>query len=124
MRTPYAQLPGLEYIYLEDSYVLEIKECESRLVFLLEAVLTEQHPLYLLPVADERYCFRRAILEFPAVKRVIWIRKHFKPYRDSSEKVDYGNIDVFYAQDEAYRLEGDWGQVEIYSGAPCFSLLK
>lgn len=123
MQTSYAQIPDLQHIYLEDSYVLNVKEYESRLVFLLEAVLTEQHPQYLLPAADEYYCYRRATLVFPATKRVIWLEKHFKPYRDTSDHVDYGNIDIFYAQDDVYHLEGDWGRVVIDSNIPYLSFV-
>lgn len=46
MNSAYEQLPGLQHIYLQDSWVLGISHDEESLVFELEFVLTEGHPLY------------------------------------------------------------------------------
>ncbi|SKB11761.1 hypothetical protein PL11201_180015 [Planktothrix sp. PCC 11201] len=48
-RLNYWQLPGLENIYLEDSYVLGIKT-DTSIEFFLEAILTENHSLYTSPL--------------------------------------------------------------------------
>jgi hypothetical protein len=115
---PYHQLPGLQSVYLEDSYVTEIVETPDRLAFDLDAVLTEDHPLYQAPAPGEQYCYRPAQLIFPNVRRVSWLEHHLRPSTDAAGEVDYGNIDVFYKDDDTYHLEGDWGTVEVVSDPP------
>ena len=117
-RVPYYQLRGFEYVYLEDSYVLDIQINPSSVEFSLSVVLTEQHPLYEPPLPGERYCHRRGLLRFPNVERVKWLEKSMRPYTDATGTVDYGNIDEFYLADENYYLSGDWGSLEIKSSPP------
>lgn len=50
----YETIPGLEHIYLEDSWVLGVSETDSSLTFDLEAVLTEHHPDWQPPRAGEQ----------------------------------------------------------------------
>ena len=42
----YYGIPSLSNIYLEDSYVLSVREGEGSLIFELEAVLAENHLKY------------------------------------------------------------------------------
>ncbi len=65
MRLDYFNFPGFENIYLEDSYVLEIKTNSTSVEILLEAVLTEQHSLYTNPKNDEQYCYKKSCNSFP-----------------------------------------------------------
>jgi hypothetical protein len=116
--TPYYQIPGLENVYLEDSYVTAIKEAPRRLEIDLEAVLCEQHPLYRPPAPGEQHSYRTGRLVFADAERIHWIERHPKPFEDASGQIDYGNIDAMCAMGGVYHLEGDWGQVEVASAPP------
>ncbi len=125
----YYQIPGLEHVYLEDSYVLNVyvlnvKERPSSLEFLLELVLTEKHPHYVPPGPDEQYCYSRARLIFPEVETVRWLSQTIRPYSDATGDVDYGNIDELVAENGHYRIAGDWGAVEVASSVPTLKLIK
>jgi hypothetical protein len=122
MRIPYTELAGLEDVYLEDSYVLGLREAAEHLVFLLDVVLTEHHPAYQPPPPDQQYCYHAASLEFPAATRVTWLARHFRPLTDASGAIDYGNIDLFYKEHGHYYLEGDWGKVLVVSAPPVLHL--
>jgi hypothetical protein len=116
-KVPYHHLPGFEHVYLEDTYVLDIVEEPTQLVFTLEVVLTEGHPLYQGPSIEAQYCYREALLKFSDIKKIIWTSRHFQAFTDASGSVDYGNIDIFYKSGFTYHLEGDWGSVNIESSA-------
>ena len=49
-RKQYYDIPDLEQIYFEDSYVIRIIEKKERLIFILDAVLKEGHTLYQPPI--------------------------------------------------------------------------
>jgi hypothetical protein len=115
---PYAELPGLEALYLEDSYVLGVREEPSEVRIGLEAVLTEDHPSWSPPKPDEQYAYRRIELVFPNTRRVDWVEKSMTPFRDGSGEIDYGNIDSFEWQPGFYDLRGDWGHLRIESDEP------
>lgn len=117
-RVPYSQFRGFEYVYLEDSYVLDIQINPSSVEFSLLVVFTEQHPLYSPPLPGEQYCYRSGLLRFPNVERVEWLEKSMMPSTDATGAVDYGNIDEFYLADGHYYLSGDWGRLEIKSSPP------
>jgi hypothetical protein len=110
----YSKLPGLENVYLEDSFVLAIGESSDNLTFDLDAVLTPEHPSYAPPRPDEQYCYRRAKLRFSTTK-VNWLARSRTRFRDAAGEEDMGNIDIFTADGDHYHLEGDWGTVEIES---------
>ncbi|NEQ42464.1 MAG: hypothetical protein F6K00_02435 [Leptolyngbya sp. SIOISBB] len=114
----YQQLPGLEKIYLEDSYVLGIEESEKHVKFSLELVLTEKHVAYTDPKPGEQYCYRNAFLHFENVSKANWIRKEMMSSTDAAGEIDYGNIDTMTFTNGVYHLAGDWGEVEITSSKP------
>jgi len=95
-QVPYQDFAGFENVYLEDSYVLDIRIKPYVVEFFLLVVLTEQHPLYGTPPATEQYCYRQALLQFTNVERVTWIMKSLVQYTDAEGNVDYGNIDEFF----------------------------
>lgn len=109
----YYQIQELSGVYLEDSYVLAIHECDDRLIIDLDAVLTESHPSYEIPKDGDQYCYRRAQLSFSGVNSVEWSRKRFTKFTDAAGEVDYGNIDSFLKDGDCYSLAGDWGSVRI-----------
>jgi hypothetical protein len=119
---PYQELTGLEHVFLEDSYVVALLEESTRIVFILDVVLTEQHPLYKAPSADAQYCYRRALLTFPHLHSAVWSEKRVQPFVDAAGAIDYGNIDSFYAAQGWYHLEGDWGIVDIHSQPPLLQI--
>jgi hypothetical protein len=49
----YYELPSLEHVYLEDSWVLDIQTGPDSVEITLETVLTESHPEYSDPLPDE-----------------------------------------------------------------------
>ncbi|MEJ7892352.1 MAG: hypothetical protein WKF94_06900 [Solirubrobacteraceae bacterium] len=115
----YDTLPGLEHLYLEDSWVLGVHESATSLSFDLDAVLTEQHPRWHPPKPGEQYAYRRVALTFPAVRSLEWLSRGGPPATDASGERDRGNIDSFVVRDDGvYELDGDWGHVRVASDAP------
>lgn len=109
----YFEIASHSNIYLEDSYVLGIREDNNRVVFYLDVVLTEEHPAYQPPKQGEQYCYQKAELCFINVKVCKWISKKFKAFSDATEEQDYGNIDSLTEEHGVYFLRGDWGEVQI-----------
>lgn len=114
----YYEWDGFENIYLEDSYVLGIKYSGRELSFIMELVLTENHPMYSPPKESEQYCYRNGEMIFKNVSEVKWINRSMQPNIDFDGAVDYGNIDSFELSEGGYHLEGDWGEVIVYSSEP------
>lgn len=114
----YPNLPGLDQIYLEDSYVLDIVEQADRVIFIVDAVLTPSSPKYHQPLPGEHYSYAKGRLIFESVVYTNWIKRDIKPYTDANGTVDFGNIDTLSFQGDHYYVEGDWGAVEIFSGRP------
>lgn len=111
----YAKFPELAGVYLEDSYVLAIIERPGALTFMLEAVLTPEHPRYHPPRPGEQYCYANATLTFPDASAVEWIKHSTNRYVDASGEEDLGNIDSLTAERAAYLVDGDWGEVRIFT---------
>jgi hypothetical protein len=55
----YEDVPGFESLYLEDTFVLDVRVTPSSVVFEVEVVLLQAHRLYSEPSAGERYCYSR-----------------------------------------------------------------
>ncbi|PSB03785.1 hypothetical protein C7B69_26215 [filamentous cyanobacterium Phorm 46] len=116
-RLNYWQFPGFENIYLEDSYVLSINAKVS-IQILLEAVLTENHPLYTSALSGEQYCYRQMTVNFPNPQTYDLVLNNISPIADPDGSVDYGNIDEFFMADDKYYLRGEWGELTIVSDPP------
>jgi hypothetical protein len=114
----YDQLPGLEHLYLEDSYLLGVHEGHDELRFDVEAVLTEDHPRYVPRKPDEAYTYLRVAIVFSDPRSVTWIERPMKPITGPDGEIDYGNIDSFTWQNDRYELIGDWGHVVIDGPPP------
>jgi len=117
-RLNYWQLPGFENIYLEDSYVLSINANTISIKILLEAVLTENHPLYTPALSGEQYCYRQMTVNFPHPQTYDLVLNNISAIADPDGSVDYGNIDVFFMADDKYYLRGEWGELTIVSDPP------
>jgi len=102
-------------VYLEDSFVLEIDETDDELSFILEVVLTENHPLYTPPNSDKQYCYKKGEIVFQELQSVKWINRNTRPFIDANGSEDYGNIDFFTLSPEGYHLSGDWGEIVVKS---------
>jgi hypothetical protein len=113
MRANYNDYRVLEHTFLEDSFVLDIIENSSELKFVMEVILTENHPLYAKPEADEMYCYKKAEIIFPDCKEVEWIERTRFPPKDSSGEFGYGSIDEFYREKDHYHISGDFGELKI-----------
>ena len=113
----YWQFPGFENIYLEDSYVLSIN-AKTSIQILLEAVLTENHPLYTQALPGEQYCYGRMTVNFPHLQTYDLVLNNISPIADPDGSVDYGNIDDFFMVDDKYYLRGEWGELTIVSDPP------
>jgi hypothetical protein len=122
-RQSYRELVHLQAVYFEDSYVLGIREWNGVIDFLLDLVLTPQHPLYAPPAPGQQHCYRPARLRFPHVTRAEWAQRVIVPARDANGDVDYGNIDKLERRERGYDVAGDWGSVRIESASPELLLL-
>jgi len=103
----YEHLPGLEHLYLEDSWVLGFHDKPGEFRFDVEAVLTESHPEWHPPKPGEHYTYKRLSLVFHHPRTVQWVdRMTGPPAVDASGEVDYGNIDLFTCREGLFELQG------------------
>lgn len=115
MNLEYFHLEKLQNIYLEDSFVLDINITDTFISFYIDFVLCENHPQYTLPKTSERYCFKKGFLTFKNYHSYNWVNKNMRPSYDLNNQIDYGNIDSYYYENDAHYLEGDWGEMIIYT---------
>ena len=118
----YTHLPGLDGVYLEDSYVLAIEESAGRVTFRLDAVLTPEHPAYRDPPAGQHHWYATGDLVFPEATSVHWVRRSTLRYTDASGDTDLGNVDVCRVDGDVLVVQGDWGEVHLTSALPHFEL--
>jgi hypothetical protein len=113
---PYTEIPHLEAIVLEESYVLDIHASPGLVSFQVEFALTPAHPAYVAPRPGdvERFCVGR--LRFLRVRRLVWDLQGAKPATDASGETDFGHIDFLNWDGTDYRLGGDWGEMDISAG--------
>jgi hypothetical protein len=108
----YFSWENFKYIYLEDSYVLEIRESRNSIVFKMEFVLTKNHPLYKEPKRNSQYCYQIGNIKFIEIEEKTWIVKNLNVVNlDANGETDLGNIDNFYKDQDTYYVEGDWGSL-------------
>ena len=114
----YEKFPSLQYLYLEDSYLLDIKNDNSTVILNVESVLTPGHPLYQVPKADEQYCYKEIKIIFANATDIRWIRKNLRLIPTNIDSPDYGNIDALYKKNDRYHIEGEWGSIEFNADNP------
>ena len=105
-------------IYLEDSFVLDVRITAYTVELLVELVLLEQHPLYNTPKSGEQHSYRRGRIIFPSATDVHWQHRKVRQYRDPDGELDFGNIDTFVLRSGTYFMTGDWGNLRITSDQP------
>jgi hypothetical protein len=115
----YEHLPGFEHLYLEDSWVLGIRESADELRFEVEAALTQDHPEWHPPEADAVHTYKRLVVVFRKPRQVTWVQRMAGPPAvDASGEIDYGHIDVFTWDESLFDLAGDWGHVRVVAERP------
>jgi hypothetical protein len=114
----YDQLPGLEHLYLEDSYLLAVHEDGDELRLDIEAVMTEQHPRFTPRKPHETYSYLRVAIVFIEPRSVDWLERSMKPITDPDGETDYGNIDSFTFDQDRYEITGEWGHIVLHGTAP------
>jgi hypothetical protein len=90
---PYAELPELTDIVLEESYVLGVTALPGQVTFDVEFVLTPDHPSYVPPPPSENECFRRGTLRLFGVRRLTWDDQGRPPATDATGERDFGHVD-------------------------------
>lgn len=110
---PYTDLPGFEAVVLEESFVLGIQATPGAVIFDVDLVLTPDHPAYTPPPSNERECFHVGRVRFVEVRRVVWEEQGAAPATDASGEIDFGHIDSLVWDNNIFRLEGDWGRMEV-----------
>ena len=119
----YQELDGFADVYLEDSFVLEIRATPGHLTFEVELVLTPRHPSYHPPAPGEQACYARATIQFPQVRELVWSGQGTPPAVDASGSKDYGGFDALFWNGSAFHVEGDWGVIDVSSAVPVIRLL-
>ncbi|MBQ0999204.1 hypothetical protein ACIP96_17185 [Streptomyces nigra] len=121
---PYTSFPGFDGTSLEDSFVLEIQAAPGRLNITLDLMIGWAHPSFRDPLEGEVACFRKAVIEFPAVRELAWTRQSsVRPAMDDSGEQDWGGIDVLRQLGAVYQLEGNWGAIEVASQEPIVRII-
>ncbi|MGV9645728.1 hypothetical protein [Streptomyces sp. NPDC003514] len=111
---PYTRFPGFDGVGLEESFVLDIQATPGRLSITLDLRIGSAHPAYWDPLAGEVACFRKAVIEFSAVRELTRSRQGVvRPAVDASDERDWGGIDELRQLGAVYHLEGDWGAIEV-----------
>ena len=112
----------LAHIYLEDSWVLALRQSDTTLAFDLDVVLTEGHPEYTGPAAGEQYDYRRARLTLQGA--VTCTLSGRPPATDATGEQDLGNIDSWLIDDAGTSLlAGDWGEAQVANAEVEFALV-
>ncbi|GAA0452935.1 hypothetical protein Ade02nite_01010 [Paractinoplanes deccanensis] len=111
--TNYSQIGELRLFYLEDSWVLDIVARPGTLTISLDVVLLPEHPDYQAPLPGESHCYRRGELRFEKVSVLHWAGQGLPPARDASGELDYGGVDSFDFDHDAYRIAGDFGEINV-----------
>jgi hypothetical protein len=110
---PYTDLPGFEALVLEESYVLGVQATPGSVTFDIDLALTPEHPAYTPPPASETECFRVGRVRFVDVRELAWHGQGAVPATDASGERDFGHIDSLVWDDDTFKLEGDWGRMEV-----------
>lgn len=111
----YFELDGFQNLYLEDSFVIGIQQTETDIIFNCDFVILENHKLYSTPKTGEQYCYLKGCIRFSHITQVDWIKRDETVFSNNCYDNDYGNIDIFYVDDEKYYMQGDWGEVIIHT---------
>jgi hypothetical protein len=121
--TNYSQIDELRFFYLEDSWVLDVVAGPGTLAIALDVVLLPEHPDYKAPLPGESYCYRRGELRFEGVSSLNWFGQGLPPARDASGEFDYGGVDSFEFDRDAYSITGNFGEIVLHAKSVLVKLL-
>ena len=98
------------------SWVLEVLASTHGIAFRLDAVLTEEHPMYSEPRPGEQYCYRTAWRDLASHQPIDVALSGGRPAIDPDGSEDLGNIDRFEFDEHESRwvMEGAWGSVLMH----------
>jgi hypothetical protein len=106
--------PVLRHVVLEESWVLQVWPAPASVVFGVEAVLTQAHPLYRPPVAGELFSYARGELVVGSGRPVEYRSGLGQAAVDAVGTLDRGHIDLFQPSSDAWWvLSGDWGELRV-----------
>jgi hypothetical protein len=114
---PYAAISDLRDVVLEESYILDVVARPGTLELRGDFVLGLQHPRYHRPPSSETDCFIRGVLSFRNVRRLVWEGQGVPPATDATGEIDYGHIDDMQWDGDDFRLEGDWGRIQVVAAS-------
>lgn len=118
----YASIPALELYVLEESWVLGVLVSPGLVEFDMDLCFAASHP-GLRPPRDGEYAyFRRGVIRFTGVTSVRWEDMNRQAATDAAGEHDWGHIDFFARSERTYRLEGDFGLLELEATAVEFTL--
>jgi hypothetical protein len=121
----YTELPDVEIaeMLLEESYVLHVEATPGQLALSILFALTDKHPAYEPPGPDSYLCYRRGVMVFSGVTRLVWADQGIPPSHDATGELDYGNVDSMTWDDDTYRLEGSVGMLEVVARSVAVALV-
>ncbi len=115
---------ALRDVYLEDSWVLALRQNDGQLTFDLDAVLTQSHPEYEGPKPGQQYDYRRAELVVIGDDLLLELSGAALA-TDATGQTDMGNIDSWQTDAEGWSLlVGEWGSARVRSARVQLALLS
>jgi hypothetical protein len=78
--------------YLEDSYVLGVRQTNGDFIFDMELALRETNPEWKRPRGSETRCYRRGRLVFPEATEVTWNDIDVTPNVRPDGTVHFGRV--------------------------------
>ena len=111
----WTEMPEFSEINLSESYVLGWHISHDCIVFQVEAVLCEQHPMYREPESNAWACFHPGQLVFRGVQSLVGLpdQAECHYFSDASGEHDYGHIDTLSRAGNEFLLSGDFGNVSF-----------
>ncbi|WP_019144961.1 hypothetical protein [Aeromicrobium massiliense] len=104
----------LRAVDLTESWVLEIVPSSAGVAFLMDVVLTPDHPDYRAPRTGEQHCYRRGWMVVHSEDAELALSGN-RPAIDANGELDLGQIDAFGPADRdgSWVLDGSWGRLEV-----------
>lgn len=113
----YLSIAALEPYVLEESWVLGVVVSPGVVALEVDLCFSASNP-ELRPPRDGEYAyFRRGFIRFTGVVSVRWDGMGLPPAVDATGERDWGHIDVLEWSETTYRVEGDFGALELDAAA-------
>lgn len=122
--TNYYERDELEFVYLEDSFVLGVEILPKSVEVGLDVVLREGHPSYAEPREGEQYCFHQGVLRFDEVSQVSLQMPAGLPAIDATGEIDYGGIDHYEIDGSVHHIVGEIGTLIVHCNQFSLKLIE